>query len=251
MKLILPLIFIFISFSYAKSSDTLTIAAASDLSFAMKDLIADFKTTTPNANIELISGSSGKFYHQIMYGAPYDMYFSADVLYPEKLLKSGYAVGEVFLYAIGRIVLWSSKIDVKKSTINSLLNDNIIRISIANPKHAPYGVRAKEFLQSNNLWEKVEPKLIYGENISQATNYAVVGAADIGVIALSLALAPTIAGKGTYWLIPSEQHKPLEQGYAVLKRAENNQLQKAFSHYLKSDKAIKILSKYGFVVPSK
>jgi len=251
LKLFLSLIFIFISLSYAKSSDTLTIAAASDLSFAMKELISDFKTTSPNADITLISGSSGKFYHQLMNGAPYDMYFSADIAYPEKLLKSGHAVGEVSLYAIGRIVLWSSKVDVKKSTINSLLNDNINKISIANPKHAPYGARAKEFLQSNTLWETLKPKLIYGENISQATNYAVMGVADIGVIALSLAMAPRIADKGTYWLIPSQQHKPLKQGYAVLKRAENKPLQKAFSKYLKSDKAIKILSRYGFVVPSK
>lgn len=249
MKLILSLLFIFFSFGYAKSSDTLTIAVASDLSFAMKELITDFKTTQPNANIKLISGSSGKFYHQIINGAPYDLYFSADISYPKKLLKSGYAVGDVSLYAIGRIVLWSSKVDVKKLTINSLLEDNVTKISIANPNHAPYGRRAKEFLQSNNLWEKVQPKLVYGENISQTTNYAVTGSADIGIIALSLAMAPTIADKGTYWLIPSEQHKPLEQGYAVLKRAENNQLQKAFSRYLKSDKAIKILSKYGFVVP--
>lgn len=251
MKLLLSLLLILISFAHAKSSDKLTIAAAADLSFAMKELITDFKTKKPDAKISLILGSSGKFYQQIINGAPYDVYFSADAKYPKKLLEQGYTTGKVNLYAIGRIVLWSRKIDVKKLGVHSLLEEKIRKISIANPKHAPYGLRAKEFLQTNKLWKTLQSKIVYGENISQTTNYAVSGVADIGIIALSLAKAPTIAAKGSYWLIPSEQHSPLKQGYVVMNRAKNNQLQKDFLKYLKSEKAIEILSSYGFVVPNK
>lgn len=243
MKFSVLLFFVFVSFAQAQS---LTIAAASDLSFAIKELISDFKKTQPDAEISLILGSSGKFYHQILSGAPYDLYFSADVSYPEKLLASGHAVGEVSLYAIGRIVLWSRQIDVNTLRVEALLQEKVKKIAIANPEHAPYGARAKEFLHSNKMWEKVEPKLVYGENISQAANYALMGGADIGIIALSLAVAPTMADKGAFWLIPNEMHQSLKQGYVLLKRAEKNPLQKAFRQYLKSDGALKIFSKYGF-----
>lgn len=243
MKFSVLLFFVFVSLTQAQS---LTIAAASDLGFAIKELVADFKKKQPDAEISLILGSSGKFYHQILNGAPYDLYFSADIAYPEKLLDSGHAVGEVSLYATGRIVLWSRQIDVKTLRAQALLHESVKKIAIANPEHAPYGARAKEFLQSNAMWQKVEPNLVYGENISQAANYALMGGADIGIIALSLAVAPTMADKGSFWLIPSEMHQPLEQGYVLLKRAENNPLQKAFRNYLKSDEALKIFSKYGF-----
>lgn len=241
-----------LSISSAALADRLTIAAAADLKFAMKEIVDHYKKTSPIDEIDVIYGSSGKFFTQIQQNAPYDLYFSADISYPNRLTAEGLAVGQVIPYAIGRIVLWApkAKFDASKMTLQNLINSDIRHIAIANPKHAPYGKRAEEALKSVDVWNKVESKLVYGENISQAAQFVQTGNAEVGIIALSLALSAELSNQGRYWLIPDNLHKPLEQGYVVTKRAEHNQLAKKFSQFMTTLEVRKIMVKYGFILPN-
>ena len=230
-------------------AEKITIAAAADLKFAMDDLITTFNKDNTADKVEVTYGSSGKFNTHIQQGAPYDMFFSADIAFPRELLKAGLAASEVKPYAIGRIVLWSATQDANKMSLASLADPKITRIAIANPKHAPYGKRAEEALRAAGLWDKVQSKLVFGENISQTAQFALTGNAQVAVVALSLAVHPELAGKGGYWLIPDNLHQPLEQGFIITKRAENSALAKRFAEYMASKPARTVMSKYGFVLP--
>ncbi len=230
-------------------AEKITVAAAADLKFAMDEVVVNFKKSNPSDDVDVVIGSSGKFYTQIQQGAPYDLFFSADIGFPRELAKAGLAASEVKPYAVGRIVLWSASLDATKMTLASLLDSQLTRVAIANPKHAPYGKRAEEALRASDLWEMVEPKLVYGENIAQTAQYVQTGNAQVGIIALSLALNPELAGKGGYWLIPDNLHQPLEQGYVITRRAANNALAKRFADYMMSKPARVIMTKYGFVLP--
>ncbi len=227
----------------------ITIAAAADLKFAMEEIAAAFKQEHPGAEIDVVYGSSGKFQTQIQQGAPYDLYFSADIAFPRELAKKGFAASEVKPYAFGRIVLWSTSMDAATMTLASLTDPKISRIAIANPKHAPYGKRAEEALRASGLWEKIEPKLVYGDNIAHTAQFVQTGNAQAGIIALSLAVNPELAKRGGYWLIPDTLHEPLEQGYIITSRAAGNLLAKSFTAYMNSKPARTVMTKYGFVLP--
>jgi molybdate transport system substrate-binding protein len=230
-------------------AEKITIAAAADLKFAMDEIVTAFKKANSTAEVDVVFGSSGKFHTQIQQGAPYDLFFSADIGFPRELVKAGLAASEVRPYAFGRIVLWSASRDASKLTLPDLLDASIAHIAIANPKHAPYGKRAEEALRSSKLWEKVEAKLVYGENIAHTAQFVQTGNAQIGIIALSLALNPELATKGGYWLIPDALHQPLEQGFVITARAKNNALAKRFADYMASRPARGVMAKYGFVLP--
>ena len=164
------------------------------------------------------------------------------------LRKKGIAVSEVYAYGVGRIVIWSAVIDPNKGKIKSLQDKMVNKIAIANPQHAPYGRRAEEALKYYNVYEKVKSKLVYGENISQAAQFVTVGAADAGIIALSLALSPAMKKlNGHYYVIPEDAHKPLEQGFVILKKAEQNPVAIAFRDFVMSTEAAKILDYFGFI----
>ena len=230
-------------------ADRITIAAAADLKFALDDIVAAFKKTNPADAVDVVYGSSGKFHAQIQQGAPYDLFFSADIGYPRELAKLGLAVSKVKPYAFGRIVLWSASLDASKMTLASLSDPKIAHIAIANPKHAPYGKRAEEALRASGMWQKVEPKLVYGESISHTAQFVQSGSAQVGIIALSLAVSSALARKGSYWLIPGSLHEPLEQGYIITKRAASSSLAGKFGAFMDSAKARAIMVKYGFVLP--
>lgn len=236
-------------FAGAANAEKITIAAAADLKFAMDEIVSAFKKSNPADEIDVVYGSSGKFHTQIQQGAPYDLFFSADIAFPRELAKAGFAASEAKPYAIGRIVLWSQMLDAPKMTLDSLVDAKITRIAIANPKHAPYGKRAEEALRSAGLWDKLEPKLVLGENIAHTAQFVQTGNAQVGIIALSLALNPELAGKGGYYLIPDKRHQPLEQGFVITKRAENSGLAKRFGAYMGDKAARAIMTKYGFVLP--
>ena len=227
----------------------ITIAAASDLRYAMDSLVKVFHKEHPEIRVNLIYGSSGKFYSQIVNGAPFDLLFSADMDYPQKLQQQSLTASAIHLYAIGRIVLWSKKIDVSTKGMNALKEASVNKIAIANPVHAPYGKRAEESLKYYMLYDQVKSKLVLGENISQTAQYATSGAADLGIIALSLALNPQIRSQGKYYLIPEKSHQKLEQAYVVLKRAGKNPAASLFSRFISSSSAKLILTKYGFTLP--
>lgn len=231
----------------------IAIAAASDLNFAFKELAAGFERAS-GIHVRLTLGSSGNFFSQIQNGAPYDLYFSADVRYPQKLIESGHAQADsLYKYAVGRIVIWtpkSSSVPVEQRGMESLQDPSITKIAIANPKHAPYGRAAVAAMNHFQVHERVKDKLVLGENISQAAQFVESGAADAGIIALSLALAPGMKASGKYWEIPASAHPPLEQGAVILKSAANVQSARAFLEFLKGAEGRKVMASYGFVLPA-
>jgi len=231
------------------AAGSITIAAAADLKFAMDEIVASFRATRPDDKVEVIYGSSGKFHTQIQQGAPFDLYFSADIGFAKGLEDAGLSAGPTRPYAVGRIVLWSSSRDASKMTLNDLVDPSINKIAIANPKHAPYGKRAEEALRSLGLWEKLQGKLVFGENIAQTAQFVQTGNAQVGIIALALALNPTLAQAGGFTMIDDKLHDPLEQGFIVTKRAAGNALAARFADYMSGKEARAIMMRYGFVLP--
>ena len=236
----------------AAFAEELTIAAASDLNFAIKEVIAKFEATN-STKVKLSLGSSGNFYAQLQNGAPFDLYFSADIGYPKKLEEAGLTVpGTLYRYAVGRIVFWvpaGSRIDVQQGP-EALRDPGIKKIAIANPKHAPYGRAAVSAMNYFKVYETVKGKLVLAENISQAAQFVESGASDFGIIALSLALAPTMKAAGRYWEVPSEAHPALEQGAVILKHSNNQEVAKQFLEFMKGPEGQEIMKRYGFTLPS-
>ena len=232
-------------------AEVITIAAAADLSFAFREIATEYENTTGN-HVRLTLGSSGNFFAQIQNGAPFDLYFSADIAYPRKLEEAGLTVpGSLYQYAVGRIVLWTgpeSRIDVTKG-FEALREPTIKKIAIANPKHAPYGRAAVAAMEYFKVYDQVKDKLILGENISQAAQFIESGACDIGIIALSLAIAPAMKSKGTYWEVPAEAHPSLDQGAVILKQSKSQESAREFLEFIKGPNGQEIMKRYGFVVP--
>ena len=230
-------------------AEQITIAAAADLKFSMDEIVTGFNKSHSGDEVQVVYGSSGKFHTQIQQGAPHDLFFSADIAFPRELAKQGQAASEVKPYAIGRIVLWSADMDAARMTLASLADQKITKVAIANPKHAPYGKRAEEALRASGLWDKVQAKLVFGENISQTAQYVQSGNAQVGIIALSLVLNPELSKKGGYYLIPVNLHNPLEQGFIITRHGADKPLAKQFADYMGSKQARTIMTKYGFVLP--
>lgn len=230
-------------------AERITVAAAADLKFALNEIVERFVEVHPADEVQVVYGSSGKFSTQIRQGAPYDLYFSADIEFPRELARSGFAASEVTPYAMGRIVLWMPGHDVRNITLSRLAQSDIKRIAIANPKHAPYGKRAEEALRAAGIWEQVHTKLVFGENIAHAAQFVQTGNAQAGIIALALARNPELVRQGSYRVIPDSLHKPLEQGFIITKRAAGNTVARRFADYMQSPAARTIMTRYGFVLP--
>jgi molybdate transport system substrate-binding protein len=228
------------------------VAAAADLKFAMEELGKEFENET-GTKIEVSYGSSGNFFSQLQNGAPFDLFFSADVAYPKKLEAQGFVEpGTLREYALGRIVIWmpnDSSVDLAKEGWNALLDLRVHKIALANPELAPYGRAAASALQKAGIYGQVKAKLVYGENISQAAQFVQSGNAQAGIIALSLALSPGMKD-GKMWEIPSEMHPRIEQGAALLKNARNRSAALAFLNFVKSASGVKILEQHGFSAPA-
>lgn len=229
-----------------------SVAAAADLQFAMQDIAARFKKET-GKEVMISYGSSGNFFQQLQNGAPFDMFFSADLGYAKKLEDAGLTQpGSYYEYAQGKIVIWArkeSKVDLS-SGVQALLNPSITRIAVANPQHAPYGRAAVDAMQKAGVYEKVKDKLVLGENISQTASFIVSGSADVGIVALSLALSPNMKDTGRYVEVPSNTYQPIEQACVILKSSKNKETAVRFLSFLKSPAVAEILEKYGFGVPS-
>jgi molybdate transport system substrate-binding protein len=245
----LVLAFFALTASPLSLAETARVAAAADLRFAFNELLPLFQKNHPGHQIELIMGSSGKFMQQIENGAPFDIFFSADVSYPKKLLASGQAVAPVTTYAFGRIVIWSAKVDARQLSLQSLTRAHFRKIAIAAPDHAPYGARAKEALEHAGVWTKVQDKLVFGENISHTAQLIDSQAAEVGIIALSLAMNDTLKAKGGYFLIPANTHQPLEQAFVITRHGQNNPVARAFAQYMRTPQARLVMQRYGFLMP--
>ncbi|MBZ5660919.1 MAG: molybdate ABC transporter substrate-binding protein [Acidobacteriia bacterium] len=233
------------------SCGTITVAAASDLSNAMKEIAANYEKATGCA-VRVSTGSSGNFLSQIENGAPFDVFFSADIAYPKKLETEGLAApGSTVLYAVGKIVLWvrnDSRLDIAKG-LAVLRDPSIQKIAIANPQHAPYGRAAEQALRGAGIYDVVKDRLVLGENIAQAAQFAESGNANAGIVALSLAQSPPLKDEGRYAAIPESLYTRIEQGAVVLRAAPNPQGARAFLDYFKSPEAVALLARYGFVLP--
>lgn len=217
----------------------LTIAAASDLNFALDQIAAHYP-----GQLRVSYGSSGNFATQIANGAPFDLFLSADIDYARRVAPNPAAV---FPYAVGRLVVWvpaSSSLDPA-----AVLRSPALRhLAIANPQHAPYGRAAEAALRHMGLWDAVQPKLVLGENIVQAFQLVDSGAAEAGMVALSLALGPAGRARGRYFEIPLDAYPRLEQGGVILK---DSPAARAFRDYLLGTEGRRILEQYGFSLPGK
>ncbi len=228
------------------------VAAAADLRFAMAELTKAFHDKT-GATVDVTYGSSGNFFSQIQSGAPFDLFFSADMDYAKKLVEAGLADGTIlYQYAIGRIVIWlppETKLDVAHATWNVLLDATVKKVAIANPEHAPYGRAAVSAMRRAKVYDGVKPKLVLGENISQAAQFVQSGNAQAGIVALSLALSPGMKD-GKYWLIPADMHPSIEQAAVVLSAAKKKDGARGFLGFVQSADARQILTRFGFQPPA-
>ena len=230
-----------------------TVAAASDLKFALEEVSARFERETGH-NVRIVFGSSGNFYSQILQGAPFQMFMSADQDFVFKLADAGKTADRGRLYGLGRIgILVPTGSPLRadeglKDLAAALKDGRLKKFAIANPEHAPYGARAKEALQSVGLWQAIEPKLVLGENISQAAQFATSGSAQGGIIALSLAKAPAVGKLGAFALIPQAWHTPLKQRMVLMKDAPAPL--RAFYDYIGTPGAQEIMVRYGFTMPT-
>ena len=220
----------------------------------MEDVSRQFHAAHPDIDTQLVYGSSGNFFAQIRNQAPFDVFLSADVEYPHQLEQQGLTVpGSVFIYAVGRLALWvpaQSPLDVAVLHMKVLLDPSVKHVAIANPQHAPYGRAAEAALRSSGIYDSVAPKLVLAENIAQTLQFAQTGAADVGIVALSLALAPTVRSQGRYWEVPLGAYPRIWQGGAILKRTTNVSAAQAFRGYLMGSAGRQILQQYGFTLPA-
>jgi molybdate transport system substrate-binding protein len=253
MRTILPLVLLAMVLCSAAHTQDITVAAASDLNYALKDLAARFEKKTGD-KVTLSFGSSGNLYSQIQGGAPYDLFFSADIAYPQKLASAGLIESSwLRTYAIGHLVLWvpnGSSLDPQKLKMDLLLQPSVQRIAIANPEHAPYGRAAMAALEYFGLKDKVAVKLVFGENISQAAQFVQSGNAQAGLIALSLAVSPAMKNSGRYWELPATSYPELQQGVAWLASSKHKAAAKAFLEYVLSAEGTAVLEQYGFRLPA-
>jgi len=242
---------LYVCIPVATGAAEIKVAAASDLTFAFKDVVAGFEKQTGNS-VRLTYGSSGNFFSQIRNGAPFDLFFSADVNFPRKLEAAGLTEpGSLYEYAKGEIVIWvpnASKLDLNKG-LTVLLDPSIRKIAIANPLHAPYGAAAVAAMKHAGIYDQVKSKVVQGENISQAAQFVHSGNAEVGIVALSLALAPAMKSDGRYVVIPPEDYPPLIQAAVILKSSREKEVANQFLKFLKEPKTVALMQQYGFVIP--
>jgi molybdate transport system substrate-binding protein len=233
-------------------ADEITVAAAADLNYALPDLASKFTAAT-GTKVKLSFGASGNLFSQIQNGAPFDLFFSADKQYPQKLAQAGLLdSASLQTYAVGRLVLWtpnSLPLDPQKLKMDLLTKDAVKRIAIANPQHAPYGWAAMAALEHFGLKDSLAAKLVVGENISQAAQFVQSGNAQAGLIALALALSPEMKTVGTYWELPADAYPEMEQAAAVVAASKHRQAAQAFLKYVTSAEGRAILQQYGLRTP--
>jgi molybdate transport system substrate-binding protein len=224
----------------------ITVAAASDLTAGFEEIGREFEATQ-NIKVVFVFGSTGMLTRQIENGAPMDLFAAANVAYVNQLEQKGLIVPDTkAIYARGRITLWTTADSpLKVETVSDLTRPEIKRVAIANPDHAPYGLAAKQALESAGVWESVKPKLVYGDNIRQTLQYAETGNVDVSIVALSLSQQ----SKGRWTLVPEQLHQPIDQGLAVIKSTHNEQGARAFASFVTGPRGKEILGKYGFAFP--
>jgi len=233
-------------------AQSVKVAAAADLKFAMTELASQFEKQS-GAKLDVTYGSSGNFLTQIQNGAPFDLFFSADSEYPKKLEAAGLAEpGTLREYAVGHIVIWTpsdSEINPATDGWKCLLDQRVKKIAIANPDHAPYGRAAMAALKKAGIYEQVKGKLVYGENISQTAEFVQSGNAQTGIIALSLAVSPAMKN-GNKWEISADSYPPIKQTAIILRASKNKDAARRFLDFVSGPQGREILQRFGFTVPT-
>jgi molybdate transport system substrate-binding protein len=230
----------------------ISVAAAADLSVALQEVATAYEKRT-GVVVKLSFGASGALTQQIQNGAPFDVFFSADMDYPRQLISGGHAdAATLDRYAMGRLVLWvpqDSPLDVEHKGIEVLLDPSVKKIAVANPQHAPYGRAAFATLKHYGLDQKVADKLVVGENIAQAAQFVESGNAQAGFVALAHAASPAMQGKGKYWVVPADAYPQLDQGVVLISPSAHQQDAVAFLEYVRSVDFAAVLRRYGFTSP--
>jgi molybdate transport system substrate-binding protein len=245
------LVVIVCCFAALASAQEIVVAAAADLSSVFPEVVARFEKET-GRKVKTNFGSSGQFLLQIENGAPIDVFFSADVQYPQRLESEGLAQpGTIYKYAIGKLVLYvpnNSPLNLSLG-LRALQSPEAKRIAIANPQHAPYGRAAVEALKKEGLYDTLQSKFVMGENISQTAQFVQSGAADAGILALSLVLSPQMKNVGHYVEIPASDYAPLEQAAVILKSSKDKATAALFLDFIRKPEIVKLLAQYGFTMP--
>lgn len=245
------LVFFLTGLSFNADAETTLVAVASDFTKPMTEIAAEFEKATGH-QAKLSFGSSGKAFAQIQSGAPFEVYLSASEKYPLELEKSVFAVpNSHFVYALGKLVLWSSKPDYVDGKGDILKTAQFKHIAIADPNHAPYGVVAEEVMKNLGVLEKLRPLFVEGENIAQTYQFVSTGNAELGFVALAQVIDINTGkiASGSGWIIPDELHSPFRQTAVLLKKGEENPAARALVEFLKSKSALAIIEKYGFGLP--
>lgn len=239
----LALLFIFaVATLSATAKTTIKVAAAANLRYALSEIESKYEEIHKDVELQINYGASGTFYQQIISGAPYDLFLSADEILPQKLNEAGVTSSECHIYACGKLALYGLRSDIDSLRMEVIEQQSVARISIANPRTAPYGSRSVEILKSLHLWQTIEQKIVYGDSIAQAAQFAMSGNCEIGFVALSLLLNPDVDLKGSYYIIPEELYTPIAQAGIVLNEGEATK----FFDYLLSDECGEIWDKYGY-----
>jgi molybdate transport system substrate-binding protein len=248
----LPRLAILLLFSAFAAAQNLIVAAAADLSAVLPEIAAQYKKQT-GVDIKLSFGSSGNLTTQIENGAPFDIFFSADEDYPRQLIEKGFADKEsLYRYAVGSLVLWvpnSAHLNPEALGIATLTATVVKKIAIANPQHAPYGRAAEAAAKYFGIYQQIAPKLVLGENVSQAAQFLESGNAQAGLIPLSHALSPAMNGKGQYWVVPPNTYPPLDQAAVILTRSRQKPAARKFLDFLRTSQATSLLQRCGFTLP--
>ncbi len=229
------------------SANEVRVAVATNFKITLNAIAADFERTTEHT-VLISSGSSGKFFAQIQHGAPFDVFFSADVTRPELLEEAGLAVpGSRFTYAIGHLTLWSPNSNMLKNDGPTVLSSGqFTHLAIANPKTAPYGAAAEQTLKNLELWNHVKNRIVRGENIGQTFHFVFSENAQLGFVARAQVLDPKINGVGSRWDVPADLHEPIRQQAALLLHGEDNEAAKTFLDYVQDPQARMIIKKFGY-----
>ncbi len=231
------------------AAQQIQVAVAANFAAPARILAARFEQQGIH-RVALSTGSTGKFYAQIKNGAPFDILLSADAETPSRMEKEGFAVaGQGFTYAVGKLVLWSQQVDVVDGRGEVLRTGSFRRISIANPRLAPYGIAAQQVMEKLGVWTALQPRLVLGENIAQAYQFVSSGNAELGFIAYSQIREPGKATAGYYWLVPQDLYEPIRQNTALLMRAKDSQGSREFLAFLRNPSARELIRAYGYDLP--
>jgi molybdate transport system substrate-binding protein len=228
------------------SAQKVNVAAAGNLRYVLEEIKTAYVKQNPKAKVNFTFGSSGTLVQQIMNGANFDFFMAADNEFPSKLKDKGLTIGAISTYAYGKLVMYSSTLDVKAKGFEVLKNPAIKKIAVANPETAPYGERTVELLKNQKMYEGLKSKIVIADNIAQAAQYAFTGNTEIGFIALSLALAPDMVGKGDYYVIPESLCKPIEQACILIKTPILNTEAAKFKKFVLSPATKGIWEKWGY-----